>query len=136
MATKRSSGLDFSDSTSSLDQHPDMPIYSNGATQPGHLSRNKTERRRLQGLQRSTTNSSTNSKPDEPKTLRAKFDIWMINEGGRQLFFGVWILLHLLVALFGFFNYQFKDNTVGARATFGITYRAYERSYLPWLRFS
>jgi len=48
----------------------------------------------------------------------------MINEGGRHLFFAVWILLHILVAAFGFFNYELKDNLVNARATFGITYRA------------
>jgi len=46
----------------------------------------------------------------------------MINEGGRQLFFGVWIFLHLLVAVFGFLNYQLKDNSVLARAAFGITF--------------
>lgn len=46
----------------------------------------------------------------------------MINEGGRQIFFGVWIFLHLLVAVFGFFHYQLKDNSEGARAIFGITF--------------
>jgi NADPH oxidase len=49
----------------------------------------------------------------------------MINEGGRQLFFGVWIFLHLLVAVFGFLNYQLKDNLVDARATFGVTFSVY-----------
>ncbi|EDR10316.1 NADPH oxidase B [Laccaria bicolor S238N-H82] len=61
-------------------------------------------------------------KPVEPKTLREKFSIWMINEGGRQLFFGTWIFLHLLVAVFGFMNYQLKDNLVDARALFGVTF--------------
>jgi NADPH oxidase len=51
-----------------------------------------------------------------------KFDLWMINEGGRQVFFGVWIFLHLLVAAFGFFHYQVKDNLTQARATFGVTF--------------
>lgn len=123
MTTKRSSGLDFSDSNSTLDQHPDMPVYSSTGVQPGHLSRNKTERRRLQGLQRSKT-LNMNNKPESPRTFREKFHVWMINEGGRRVFFTVWILLHILVALFGFFNYQLKDNLVNARKTFGITYRA------------
>jgi len=125
MATKRSSGLDFSDRTDSmsiLNQHPDLPDYSEEGIQPGHLQRNKTERRRLQGLQRSTTTSSTSSRPAKPQTFREKVDLWLINEGGRQLFFAVWILLHLLVAIFGFLNYDLKDNLVNARATFGITY--------------
>jgi len=121
MATKRSSGLDFSDGNSTLDQHPDMPVYTDNASQPSHLSRNKTERFRLQGLQRSTTNKSPTRGP-VPKTFKQHVDLWMINEGGRQLFFAVWILLHFLVALFGFFNYQFKDNLNNARQTFGITF--------------
>jgi len=37
-------------------------------------------------------------------------------------FFGVWILLHLLVAAFGFINYELKDNSVNARKEFGITF--------------
>ncbi|PFH48925.1 hypothetical protein AMATHDRAFT_148777 [Amanita thiersii Skay4041] len=46
----------------------------------------------------------------------------MINEGGRQLFFGVWVFLHLIVAVLGFAHYQIKDNLNTARATFGITF--------------
>lgn len=121
MPTKRSSGLDFSDSNSTLDQHPDMPVYTDNSLQPGHLSRNKTERNRLQGLQRTNTNNSHSHDP-APKTFKQHLDLWMINEGGRQLFFAVWIFLHVLVALFGFFNYQLKDNLNDARRTFGITF--------------
>ncbi|KIK07073.1 hypothetical protein K443DRAFT_673646 [Laccaria amethystina LaAM-08-1] len=120
MAAYRTSGFDFSDNApnGNLEQHPDLAA---NAAQPVHLQRNKTERRRLQGLQRSLTASSM-KKPAEPKTLRERFGIWMINEGGRQLFFGVWIFLHLLVAVFGFINYQLKDNLVDARALFGVTF--------------
>jgi hypothetical protein len=32
---------------------------------------------------------------------------------------------HLLVAVFGFLNYDLKDNLTDARATFGITYGAF-----------
>ncbi|KAG6839592.1 hypothetical protein C0991_001108, partial [Blastosporella zonata] len=123
MSSKRSSGLDFSDGKgSALDQHPDVQTNYTSGSQPSHLQRNKTERRRLQGLQRSNTITSVNSAPAKPTGLRARYNLWMINEGGRQMFFGVWIFLHLLVAVFGFMNYQFKDNNVNARAQFGITY--------------
>ncbi|KAG6891275.1 hypothetical protein C0995_008527 [Termitomyces sp. Mi166 len=130
---KRSSGLDFSDGnapytyTNALDAHPDVP--SNSGSLPTYLQRNKTERRRLQGLQRSNTSSAypfsssaMGSAPEKPSTFKERLDLWMINEGGRRLFFGVWIFLHLLVAVLGFLNYQLKDNSVNARQTFGITY--------------
>lgn len=105
-----------------LQQHPDLKFT--GGSQPSHLTRNKTERRRLQGLQRSnTTGSITQPTPNQVKSLKQRFDLWMINEGGRRLFFFVWILLHLLVAVFGFLNYQLKDNSDNARATFGVTFR-------------
>ncbi|KAF8574915.1 NADPH oxidase B [Ramaria rubella] len=102
MSSSRSSGLDFSDRAP-----VDEPLVAQ--TGPSHLQRNKTERRRLQGLMK-------------PLTRRDKLDRWMVNEGGRRLFFASWVFLQLLVAVFGFFNYDFKDNLVTARATFGITY--------------
>jgi len=133
MAPKRSSGLDFSDKANPnpfadqnpfLDQHPDMQSYAtNGSSL---LARNKTERRRLQGLQRSNTNTSGARvpvvAPDVPDSVMQRWKLWMINEGGRSLFFGTWIALHLIVAIFGFFHYQLKDNLNNARKTFGITF--------------
>lgn len=123
MSIKRSSGLDFSDAGDSsgiLDQHPDL--LSKEGVQPGHLQRNKTERWRLQGLQRSATNSSSKSQPEKPQTIRQKVDVWLINAGGAQLFIAVWVFLHCLVAAFGFLNYDLKDNLDNARKTFGVTY--------------
>ena len=117
----RISGLDFSDGDGPnkfIEQHPDLQGKGNGV----HLQRNKTERRRLQGLQRTLTNVSTNSGPAKPRSFANKFNTWMINEGGRQLFFGVWIFLHILVAVLGWLHYSLKDNLVTARATFGITF--------------
>jgi len=115
-------GLDFSDGAQPpLDAHPDLN-YDADAPQPAHLQRNKTERRRLQGLQRTDTSASKPVTPYQPKTLKEKWDLWMINEGGKRIFFSVWVFLHLLVAVFGFLNYDLKDNLTGARATFGITY--------------
>lgn len=122
--TKRSSGLDFSDraTPSVLDQSlSTKETYLASENQPIHLQRNKTERRRLQGLQRSRP-EPTNIPKDQNKdaTLTGKWKIWMINEGGRRIFFFVWIFLHLLVGVFGFMNYQMKDDFTNARATFHL----------------
>ncbi|KAJ7445775.1 NADPH oxidase [Mycena galericulata] len=111
---QRSSGLDFSDRLPALDQHPDMDNFK-GAS----LQRNKTERNRLQGLQRSNTNSK---KPTGPKGLGERVSLWLINEGQRHLFFATFLFLHLIVAVLGFMHYGLKDNLNNARATFGITF--------------
>ena len=124
---KRSSGLDFFDhnQSSNLDQHPDLKgAYVSGTTEPSHLQRNKTERRRLQPLQRSNTTGVTPTVPHKPKTFFDKWSVWMINEGGRRLFFFVWVLLHLLVFAFGFVHYQLNDNLNNARALFGYGFGA------------
>lgn len=116
MSTK---GLDFSDGAQPpLGDNPDIKFDA----QPAHLRRNKTERRRLQGLQRFNTAIPVTTTAYQPKSLWDKWDRWMINEGGKRLFFFIWIFLHLLVAVFGFLNYQLKDNLTTARATFGITF--------------
>ena len=122
---RRSSGYHFADSQGILpylqEQHPDLTIANvNGSA----LQRNKTERRRLQGLQRTRSNLSVTARV-EPKTMQDVFNVWLINEGGRQLFFGVWVFLHLLVAVLGFINYEFKDNSENARALFGVTFRMF-----------
>ncbi|KAF9289250.1 hypothetical protein BGZ68_009735 [Mortierella alpina] len=50
-----------------------------------------------------------------------RISIWMINEGSRVIFLGLWILVH--VGLFGlaFFNYHYSDNFEIARSKLGIT---------------
>lgn len=128
---KYSSGLDFSDRRQvfNLDQHPDLKgSYANGDVQPSHLQRNKTERRRLQPLQRTNTTGSTPKGPYKSKKLIDRWNVWMINEGGRRLFFFVWIFLHLLVFALGFVNYQLNDNMNDARAMFGY-------GFSTWLLF-
>lgn len=118
----RDDGFDFSDGKQSqFEEHPDLKINADGL-QPAHLQRNKTERRRLQGLQRSNTTTSHVVKPYEPHTFTEKWRHWMINEGGKRLFFFVWVFLHLLVAALGCLHYGLKDNLTTARATFGITF--------------
>jgi hypothetical protein len=118
-------GLDFSDGAQPpLGDNPDMKFDAD-ASQPAHLRRNKTERRRLQGLQRFNTATPVTTTAYQPKSLSQKWDRWMINEGGKRLFFFIWVFLHLLVAVFGFLNYQLKDNLTSARAMFGITFGAF-----------
>jgi len=120
-----SSGLDFSDGDLSrnLEYHPDLAFNATTTgAQPSHLERNKSERRRLQGLQRSDTTATAHQAPQEPLTFGQKFAVWRINEGGRQFFFATWILLHLLVLGFGFINYELWDDYTGARKTFGVTF--------------
>ena len=115
--------LDFADRGVTDDPALDHPDVDSDSIQPSHLSRNKSERRRKQGLQHAiSTASRTKSQPQLELTWRQKYDRWMINEGGRRLFFGVWVLLHVLVSVLGFINYELKDNYVTARATFGVTF--------------
>lgn len=121
--TKRSSDLDFSDGKLPLAQHPDMDNpFADQGMQPSHLQRNKSERRRLQPLQRSNTVGTITSTPYKPETWVDRWRLWMINEGGKRLFFTFFVLLHVLVIVFGFLYYDTSDDLKGARKTFGITY--------------
>jgi len=102
-----------------VDPHPDVVLNTGNP----NLQRNKSERNRLQGLMRITSNASTSAEGGwQPSSWKEKWDLWMINEGGRRLFFFSWIFLQILVFIFGWFNYQMKDNSVGARALFGETF--------------
>jgi len=114
---QRSSGFDFVDRTVVVtpDIHPDLP--------PTTLQRNKSERFRLQGLMRTDTLTSiTPSRREKSSDFITRWQAWMVNEGGRRLFFGVFIFLHIIVAVFGTMHYGFKSNLSGARKTFGPTY--------------
>ncbi|KAG8904035.1 hypothetical protein FRC00_014306, partial [Tulasnella sp. 408] len=65
---------------------PDKDMYiGNG---PTHLARNKTERRRLQGLMQKGQEVKKAVVPTNPKVLRLKerWDYWMVNDGARHLF--------------------------------------------------
>lgn len=125
MYNKRSSGLDFADRwpSDTFDQHPDLVNSQGNLNGSVHIKRNISERKRMQGLQRSLSNASSMVPPTE-RTFKEKFNIWLIDNGSRQIFLGSWIFLHLLVIVFGFMFYALSDNLEGARATFGISYRA------------
>ncbi|KAJ7756067.1 ferric reductase NAD binding domain-containing protein [Mycena maculata] len=88
-----------------------------------HLQRNQTERWRLQGVHKVTGNSGGSvAKSTEPKGFVERLNVWMINEGQRHLFFAVFLVLHLVAAILAWLHYSLKDNLVGARAEFGITF--------------
>jgi hypothetical protein len=112
--------LDLAD-RNSFKQHPDLVYNQDNGSTESTQSRNRSERKRLQRLQRTLTNSSSNK---APRTHKEKFNVWLINEGPRQIFFGLWIFLHFLVFIFSLLNYRLCDNLEDARATYGITYRA------------
>ena len=114
-----SSEHDFQDrSVAPIGFHPDV------ASTGSNLQRNKTERTRLQGLMRSNT---ITERADSPMATtigwRSKYQTWMVNEGGKKVFFSVFVFLHFLVLFLGFINYDRKDNSVNARKEFGITFR-------------
>ncbi|KAK7038179.1 FAD-binding FR-type domain-containing protein [Favolaschia claudopus] len=98
---------------------PTVNVPAKGAS---HLQRNKTERWRLQGLQRVQTNDSAVVKAQIPKTLGQKLSIWMINEGPRSVFYAVFIGLHVIATILAALHYSLKDNLNGARASFGPTF--------------
>lgn len=50
------------------------------STGPSHLSRNKSERHRLQGLVRSGTTNGSEGK-GKVRTFGEKVKVWMINDG-------------------------------------------------------
>lgn len=133
MAKKRFSDFDFKDRNPFVDQDPFINPKADynhvGASIGVSLHRNKSERDRLQGIQQTWINGSAPKGPQKPRTLGQRFDLWMINEGGKRLFFFAWIFFHCLVIAFGFMNYQLSDDLTTARATFGITYRQYSLLY-------
>ena len=115
-------GLDFSDGVQPpLGDNPDADPF----WQPAHPRLYMVEHRRLQGPQRFNTTIPVAKTAYQPQSLLKKWERWVINEGGKHLFFSIWIFLHLVVAIFGFLNYQLKDNFTNARATFGITFGAF-----------
>lgn len=139
----RSSALSFDSGPALSSLSPTGPSFArdNGAAisnGPTFLSRNKTERGRLQGLTRTMSNPAAGGEGVAKRALgmAERFKVWMVNEGepcgymslrdlqsGRnRLFMLVWIVLHLVAFAFSLVHYQLKDNLVGARAAFGYTF--------------
>ncbi|KAL7269067.1 hypothetical protein RUND412_008290 [Rhizina undulata] len=82
----------------------------------------QSERSRWPALSTKMGSSEIKGEATQTFTLKQKIDRWMVNEGYRRIFVGVFILLHMFVFGFGFVHYSLKDNLNTARATFGITY--------------
>ncbi|KAF8181215.1 NADPH oxidase B [Mycena galopus ATCC 62051] len=57
-----------------------------------------------------------------PRSFSQRLSIWLINEGHTKIFFGVFILLHVIAASLAWLHYSLKDNLVGARTEYGITF--------------
>ncbi|KAJ6555076.1 NADPH oxidase [Mycena vulgaris] len=117
MASKRSSGLDFSDGSSGFQTvtGPDNDQRND--------QRNKAERARLQGIQTTIVpKGRLRHDPTRPKKLGEKISIWLINDGRQRILFAVFIFLHILVAALGLVHYGLKDNLSNARGTFGFTF--------------
>lgn len=88
----------------------------------GSVSSTTSERARSSQLSRMLMSGELSGEPIRDLTPMEKINRWMVNEGSRQVFIGVFALVHAMIFGFGFVNYQLKDNLTGARATFGITY--------------
>jgi NADPH oxidase 2 len=116
----RTSSMDFHGGDSPYDQHPDL-YKPNSDAKATDLFRNKDERKRLQGLVLSSKKTVAHT-PFQPKNLRQRIELWMINRGAKYLFLVMWIILHLLVAILGFIQYQVTDQFESARQTFGLSY--------------
>ncbi|CAG8495043.1 6173_t:CDS:2 [Dentiscutata erythropus] len=58
----------------------------------------------------------------QPFTIYDQFQSWLINDGAKKLFFGLWIFLHILVFFMAFLNYLLNDDLENARKTFGLPY--------------
>lgn len=85
-------------------------------------SGHSTERSRWPSLTRMLMSGEVSGDAPRDLTMAERYEIWMVNEGSRRLFVGVFVLLHAMVFAFGFIMYDLKDNLTDARGTFGITY--------------
>ncbi|KAL1952621.1 hypothetical protein VTO42DRAFT_4603 [Malbranchea cinnamomea] len=81
-----------------------------------------SERARWPPLTRMLMSGTVSGDPPRDFSLKEKFDIWMVNEGRRKLFIGIFAVLHCMVFAFGLLNYSMKDNLTSARNTLGVTF--------------
>lgn len=81
-----------------------------------------SERARWPPLTRMLMAGEINGEPSRELTPKEKLDVWMVNEGFRRLFVVVFAILHLMIFVLAFINFQLKDNLSGARDTFGLGY--------------
>jgi hypothetical protein len=131
MSGRRSSGLDFSDRRDALDAHPDVALLRAPSSS---LQRNKSERRRLQGVMRTTTPVDGQTLPSQMKdsSIMERYHTWLINGGRAKVIFGFYIFLHVLVWTFGFLHYQLKDIFTSTRSILGVGFcTSFTRTFPP-----
>ncbi|KAF2827646.1 hypothetical protein CC86DRAFT_214438 [Ophiobolus disseminans] len=80
------------------------------------------ERSRWPPLTRMLMSGEMSDERPRALTRKEKFDVWMVNEGYRRFFVFTFVILHVMVFTFGMMNYGFKDNSIGSRNQFGITF--------------
>ncbi|KAF2444274.1 hypothetical protein P171DRAFT_361244 [Karstenula rhodostoma CBS 690.94] len=80
------------------------------------------ERSRWPPLTRMLMSGEMSDEKPRELYLKEKFDRWMVNEGYRRFFVFTFLILHLMVFGFGMAHYGFKDNSIGSRNMFGITF--------------
>jgi len=122
MSGRPSSGLDFSDRRDPLDAlnaHPDVVLQR---APSASLQRNKTERRRLQGVMRTTAAVEGQTLPSQMKDTKVmeRYHTWLINGGRAKVLFGFYMFLHVLVIVFGFLHYQLKDTFTTTRSIVSV----------------
>ncbi|KAG0254277.1 hypothetical protein DFQ27_006939 [Actinomortierella ambigua] len=68
-----------------------------------------------------SNSSSRRETQEEPDTAWKRMNTWMINEGNRTIFFGVWVFIHIGLFSLAFFNFWFSDNFESSRNIVGFT---------------
>lgn len=89
---------------------------------PGEMTHDfseKSERARWPPLTRMLMSGEMSGEPPRDLTFKEKLDVWMVNEGYRRISVGVFAVVHLMVFVFAFLNFDLKDNLTGARSAFG-----------------
>jgi len=61
-------------------------------------------------------------KPVTDLSFGQRFDIWMVNEGPRVIFFSLYVLSHIMIFALTFINFQFLESQSGADGLLGFTY--------------
>ncbi|KAF2011729.1 hypothetical protein BU24DRAFT_287934 [Aaosphaeria arxii CBS 175.79] len=88
----------------------------------GYSSLTGRERSRWPPLTRMLMSGEMSDEKPRQLYLKEKIDRWMVNEGYRRLFVFVFLILHIMVFVFGMMHYGFKDNSNNARRDFGLTF--------------
>jgi hypothetical protein len=79
-------------------------------------------RSRSSQLSRMLASGDMTGPPPRNLNVRESVERWMVNEGSRRVLLVVFALIQTMIFVFGFINYQLKDNLTNARSTFGLTY--------------